>query len=74
MGYYLPAGSIVLSNIYSINRSPEAFDDADSFKPERFLNEEGTFEVLHPETHNQGHYTFGFGRYALLPLLLDVCG
>ncbi|KAF5343051.1 hypothetical protein D9758_011135 [Tetrapyrgos nigripes] len=64
MGYHIPAGSIVLANIYSINRSPEAFSDAEEFIPDRFLNEEGTFEVLHPETHNQGHYTFGFGRRA----------
>ncbi|KAJ7081460.1 cytochrome P450 [Mycena crocata] len=43
MGYFLLKGSILISNIYSINRSVEAFSDAELFTPERFLNDNSKY-------------------------------
>jgi cytochrome P450 len=58
-GYYIPKNSIVLGNSWAILRDPEIYGpDADEFKPERFLNADGTLNpnVMHPDA------AFGFGR------------
>ncbi|KAK1219493.1 hypothetical protein PQX77_017782 [Marasmius sp. AFHP31] len=39
-GWSLPRGSTVVPNIYGMTHDPEYFDDAESFKPERFLQSE----------------------------------
>ncbi|THU86529.1 cytochrome P450 [Dendrothele bispora CBS 962.96] len=61
-GYFIPAGTLVIANVWAMNRDPAVFPDYDEFRPERFLDETGTQEVVPPDTHNQGHVTFGFGR------------
>lgn len=68
-GYFLPKGSVVVANIHTISRDSSVFNptgkhDVEEFIPERFLNEEGTEEITIPDTHNQSHFTFGFGRRA----------
>ncbi|KIL66911.1 hypothetical protein M378DRAFT_355031 [Amanita muscaria Koide BX008] len=55
-GYYIPKGTIVLSNIWAISRNGDKYPGPDSFNPERFLNPDGT---LNDDTVN---YAFGFGR------------
>ncbi|KAH9837533.1 cytochrome P450 monooxygenase [Rhodofomes roseus] len=52
--YTIPAGSVVMPNIWAITRDPECYPDADAFRPERFLSST-------PEPDPRG-FAFGFGR------------
>jgi cytochrome P450 len=53
---------VVIANIWAMNRDSTIYPDYDEFRPERFLDETGTVDVIPPDTHEQGHVTFGFGR------------
>ena len=57
-GYRIPAGTPVQMNIYSVLRGEQYFKDPDAYKPERFLNKEGT-EIVVPEAF----IPFGYGGY-----------
>ncbi|TBU42969.1 cytochrome P450, partial [Dichomitus squalens] len=50
MGYRIPKGSIVLSNIWSYSRDERYYPDPEAFRPERFLTEERKLDstVLNP--------------------------
>ncbi|KAF7790516.1 hypothetical protein EIP86_001472 [Pleurotus ostreatoroseus] len=63
-GYFIPKGeSSVEAIIRSINRDPKFFPyDADTFRPERYLNEDGELEDILPDSHGYGHLSFGSGR------------
>ncbi|EKM55873.1 uncharacterized protein PHACADRAFT_209385 [Phanerochaete carnosa HHB-10118-sp] len=57
-GYHIPAGTVVIGNSWAMLRDERLFPDPDLFKPERFLNEDGSL-------NDGAHYpieTFGFGR------------
>lgn len=41
-GYFIPKGAIVIANAWAILHDPELYPDPEAFKPERFLNEDGT--------------------------------
>jgi hypothetical protein len=46
-----------------MNRDPEVYGhDADLFEPTRHLDGDGRLAVVIPETKDEGHNTFGFGR------------
>lgn len=54
-----------------MQRDRSLYPDPEVFKPERFLDEFGGLKPTLPETHGQGHVTFGFGkRYVILSLVL----
>uniref|UniRef100_A0A183VAV6 Cytochrome n=1 Tax=Toxocara canis TaxID=6265 RepID=A0A183VAV6_TOXCA len=57
-GYYIPANSFIMMNLYSTLVDPNCFQDPYAFKPERFLNHTGelSFEKMH------GLYPYGLGR------------
>ncbi|KAJ3732139.1 cytochrome P450 [Lentinula guzmanii] len=56
-GHLIEAGSIVVPNIWAMNRDPLLYPDYDEFRPERFLN----FEHDVPGALGQGHVSYGFG-------------
>ncbi len=55
--HHFPAGTAVMSVIPSVHRRPDLYDDAESFRPERFLQER-------PTTY--GHIPFGGGEHRCL--------
>lgn len=63
-GYFLPKGTIVFANAWSIHREEELYDQGDSFIPERFL--ESKFGSREDEKGGNDHrrttYSFGAGR------------
>ncbi|KAH8920633.1 cytochrome P450 [Atractiella rhizophila] len=55
--YFIPAGSIVQGNMWSIHQNKEVYPDPEKFDPERFLHGQE-----YPSTNNRGHSSFGWGR------------
>ncbi|KAL0958953.1 hypothetical protein HGRIS_014265 [Hohenbuehelia grisea] len=54
-GHFIPAGTMVLANIWAMTRDERAYTDPSRFMPERFLTPEGKFS-------DDPLPTFGFGR------------
>jgi len=42
-GFFIPKGSLVIADAWAVLHNPELYPDPEVFKPERFLNEDGTF-------------------------------
>ncbi|KAF9038255.1 cytochrome P450 [Rhodocollybia butyracea] len=58
-GYYIPANTLVLGNSWAILHDPAVYgDDVEEFRPERFLNPDGSINssIPFPEA------AFGYGR------------
>ncbi|EJF57200.1 cytochrome P450 [Dichomitus squalens LYAD-421 SS1] len=58
-GYFLPAGSIILPNVWACTRNPELYEDPDVFRPERFVHD-GKVDFTSPP--DPALFVFGFGR------------
>ncbi|EAU32059.1 conserved hypothetical protein [Aspergillus terreus NIH2624] len=56
-GYLIPKGALILPNIWAFTHDPNVYRDPASFKPERFLDTDGTAPELDPHM-----LAFGFGR------------
>ncbi|KAG2152638.1 cytochrome P450 [Suillus bovinus] len=56
-GYYIPKGSVVIPNIWSMLNDPQTYANPSEFNPERFLSKDGK----EPETDSRT-FCFGFGR------------
>jgi len=41
-GFFIPKGSIMVANAWAVLHDPEIYPDPEEFKPDRFLNEDGT--------------------------------
>ncbi|KAJ3549201.1 hypothetical protein NMY22_g974 [Coprinellus aureogranulatus] len=54
-GYHIPAGAIVMPNIWYMTHDPEIYDEPMTFKPERFGNSDTDMRQVHD-------LVFGFGR------------
>ncbi|KAH9015708.1 cytochrome P450 [Lactarius hengduanensis] len=62
-GMYIPKGTACMANIWQCNHDPAVFgDDADEFRPERFLGERGELTSGPMDPNQEGHYTYGFGQ------------
>ncbi|ESK89576.1 cytochrome p450 [Moniliophthora roreri MCA 2997] len=63
-GYFIPKNSYIIPNILAMNHDTTTYGpDPDEFRPERFLNnDDGTHKLSPPDTKDEGHYSFGFGR------------
>ena len=59
-GYFIPKGSVILPNVWELNRDPELFGtDTYNFNPGRYLDEKGQLIPDPPGTKDDGHFTFG---------------
>ena len=58
-GYHIPKRTSVFINVYHIHRSEKEWPEADTFKPERFLDDNGMFVGW---TTLPGFIPFGIGR------------
>ena len=57
----------MIPNMWSMNRNPEIYGyDADHFNPARFLDGNGQMAPALPDTKEEGHVTFGYGRRSCL--------
>ena len=62
-GMFIPKGTIMIANVWHLNRDPEIYGaDAAHFNPARFLDANGDVAPCPPETKEEGHVTYGFGR------------
>ena len=62
-GMFIPKGTICLPNTWHCNHDRATFgEDADDFRPERHLDEQGELLTGLAEIGQAGHVTFGFGR------------
>ncbi|KAI0753482.1 cytochrome P450 [Daedaleopsis nitida] len=57
-GHHIPAGSIIMGNIWGILHNPKKYPSPREFRPERFMVN-GTFDC---STNDPSRFTFGFGR------------
>ncbi|KAA1465972.1 cytochrome P450 [Dentipellis sp. KUC8613] len=64
-GDFIPKGTAVIVNLWTILHDPEVYSDPESFKPERFLPVDGSEPELDPHL-----VSFGFGRRICLGILL----
>ncbi|KAH9929126.1 cytochrome P450 [Epithele typhae] len=56
--YFVPAGTMILANIWACMHDPNTYHEPASFAPERFLRD----GKLDPEVRNPNDFVFGFGR------------
>ncbi|KAG1717490.1 cytochrome P450 [Suillus lakei] len=59
-GYYIPKGTIVMPNVWSLSRDQDSGIDPETFSPERFLETHVKKTAIDPYS-----YAFGFGRSLL---------
>ena len=62
-GMFIPKGTTFLANLWQCNHDRAVFGkDADEFRPERHLGNDGELLPGPKETNQEGHVSFGFGR------------
>ena len=49
----------------AMHRDTQHFPDCEDFRPERFLDSEGQYADIVPDTQQLGHMSFGTGRRCL---------
>ena len=70
-GMYIPKGTACIANIWQCNHDRTVYgDDADEFRPERFLNERGELTSGPMNPNQEGHSSYGFGRRTCVGKLL----
>jgi len=62
-GMFIPKGTMCLVNVGLCNQDPAIYgDDATQFDPSRHLNPDGTLAPSPPDTQDEGHVVYGFGK------------
>ncbi|KAL7783870.1 cytochrome P450 [Trichoderma ceciliae] len=61
-GYRIPKGTTIMTNVWTIQRDPDFYDEPDHFEPERFLRNPLGIKDGAPTENRKPLYTFGFGR------------
>ena len=56
-GYDVPAGTVVIPNVYTVFNNPQHFPEPQAFKPERFLDQDGNLKRI------DALIPFGIGMY-----------
>jgi cytochrome P450 len=56
-GFHIPKGAIILANLWAMGHDESRYPDPHAFKPERFLNDDGSLKPNDIE-----HIAYGFGR------------
>ncbi|KAI0676617.1 CyP450 monooxygenase [Trametes maxima] len=59
-GYRIPAGTLVISNIWAYAKEETHYPKPLAFKPERFLTPDG--QDLDPSVRDPAEFAFGYGR------------
>ncbi|KAI0642498.1 CyP450 monooxygenase [Trametes meyenii] len=59
-GYRIPAGTLVISNIWAYAKDETHYPDPLAFNPERFLTSDG--QHLDPSVRDPAEFAFGYGR------------
>nr|BED43030.1 cytochrome P450 monooxygenase [Trametes versicolor] len=57
-GYFIPAGSAVIANLWAFSRDPRMYPDPERFNPERFLKD----GKINPAVQDPNTFVFGYGR------------
>ncbi|KAI0730576.1 cytochrome P450 [Earliella scabrosa] len=57
-GYFIPAGTVLVPNTWACMHDPEAYDEPDAYRPERFLKD----GKLDPTVRDPSKFVFGYGR------------
>ncbi|KAH9924356.1 cytochrome P450 [Epithele typhae] len=57
-GYFIPKGTILVSNIWACLRDSEAYENPEEFLPERWIKD----GKIDPDVRDSERYLFGFGR------------
>ncbi|KAI0641987.1 CyP450 monooxygenase [Trametes meyenii] len=58
LGYFIPAGTVILPNVWEILHDPDVYESPDEFRPERFIKD-GRLDTTVPDP---AAFMFGFGR------------
>ena len=62
-GMFIPRGTMCLVNVGLCNLDPAVYgDDAALFDPSRHLNPDGRLAPSPPDTQDEGHIVYGFGK------------
>nr|VWO95121.1 N/A [Ganoderma boninense] len=57
-GYFIPAGTVLIANIWACLHDPEAYENPEEFRPERYLHN----GKPDPSARDPNDFVFGFGR------------
>ncbi|KAI0330485.1 cytochrome P450 [Cubamyces sp. BRFM 1775] len=57
-GYFIPAGTVIVPNVWAVMHDPQHYSDPDQFNPDRFIRD----GKLDPDVLDPTSFVFGFGR------------
>jgi cytochrome P450 len=62
-GMFIPKGTICIPNIWLMNHDPAVYgENAAKFDPAQHLDANGNIAPAPPDTKDEGHVSYGFGR------------